>query len=232
MTCGIYKLNFNGTDKVYIGKSVNIEYRFTGHLRSFKRGEASKKMRNAYEQYGTPTLSILLECKECDLNINEINLVKQYNAIDDGFNTHDPSLGIIFYGRGDLNPRAKYSNAKIIECFDMLVDYPDMLFQEIADITGVPRGSISMIAHSGGHKWLAEYNPSKYAVLLASIGNRKTSCKSAKNQGIEYPVLISPDSKCYNVTNVREFAREHGLDQSALGRVLNKKAKTHKGWHL
>lgn len=232
MTCGIYKLNFKGTDKAYIGKSVNIEYRFTGHLRSFKRGEASKKMRNAYEQYGPPTLSILLECKEDDLSFNENKLIKEYNTIDEGFNTHDPSLGTIVYSRGDLNPRAKYSNAKIIECFDMLVDYPDMLFQEISEITGVTKGTISMIAHSGNHKWLSEYNPGKYATLLAAIGNRKASCKSAKNQGIEYPTLISPDNIPYTVSNVREFARKHGLDQSALGRVLNKKAKTHKGWHL
>jgi len=32
MTIGIYKLVFEGTDKVYIGQSICIEKRFNNHL--------------------------------------------------------------------------------------------------------------------------------------------------------------------------------------------------------
>ena len=38
MTCGIYKLSFLNTKKVYVGQSVNIEYRFLRKIPSgFKR---------------------------------------------------------------------------------------------------------------------------------------------------------------------------------------------------
>ncbi len=38
MTCGIYKLGFNGTDLVYIGQSENIESRYGSHIFNMARG--------------------------------------------------------------------------------------------------------------------------------------------------------------------------------------------------
>lgn len=232
MTCGIYKLVFKNTDKVYVGKSVNIESRFKGHLRSFKRGSSSKKMKDAYALYGYPVLEILEECDESILDYREKFYISSLNATTEGFNSRDTATSRNTSSIGDLNPKSKYSNAKIIECFNLLIDYPDMLFQEISDITGVPKGSINMIAHGGNHKWLSTYSPIRYKLLLSMVGNRKASCKSALNQGIDYPIILSPNNIEYNVNNAREFSRLHGLDQSALGRVLNGKAKTHKGWKL
>lgn len=232
MTCGIYKLIFKNTDKVYVGKSVNIEYRYKGHIRSFKRGESSKKMKDAYELYGEPSLEILEECTELMLDSRENFYISELKATTHGFNSRDTSTGSNITSIGELNHKSKYSNAKIIECFDMLIDYPDMLFQEISDITGVPKGSINMIAHGGNHKWLSIYSPDRYKLLLNMVGNRKASCKSALNQGINYPTILCPKGIEYQVSNAREFARTHELDQSALGRVLNGKAKTHKGWKL
>ena len=232
MTCGIYKLVFNGTDKIYVGKSVNIEYRYKGHLRSFKRGESSKKMKEAYETYGAPNLEILEECQESELDLREIFYIASLNTVSMGFNSRDTATNSNTSSIGELNHKSKYSNAKIIECFDLLIDYPDMLFQEIAEITGIPRGSVSMIAHGGNHKWLKLVYPERYGILIDKVGDRKTSCKSALKQGIEYPIILCPSGIEYKVNNAREFARTHGLDQSALGRVLNGKAKTHKGWKL
>lgn len=37
MTTGIYCLRFKGTDKVYVGQSNNIIYRFNQHIRSLKK---------------------------------------------------------------------------------------------------------------------------------------------------------------------------------------------------
>ena len=135
MTCGIYKLVFNGTDSIYVGKSVNIEYRYTAHLRSFKRGESSKKMKDAYETFGAPKVQVLEECDESELDIKELFYISSLNTVKMGFNSRDTATNSNTTSIGELNHKSKYSNAKIIECFNLLIDYPDMMFQEISEIT-------------------------------------------------------------------------------------------------
>ena len=39
MTCGIYKLVFNGTAKIYIGQSLNIESRYRDHVYFLNKNE-------------------------------------------------------------------------------------------------------------------------------------------------------------------------------------------------
>ena len=41
---------------------------------------------------------------------------------------------------------------------------------------------------------------------------------------------ISPEGKEFVFTNIKEFARINGLCDTHVGRCLNGKAKTHKGW--
>jgi hypothetical protein len=48
----------------------------------------------------------------------------------------------------------------------------------------------------------------------------------------KYPPVESPYGKVYTVTNACAFAREHGLDDGALNKVLRSKAYSHKGWRL
>ena len=61
MTCGIYKLDFNGIC-VYIGQSIDIETRYSTHLRLLRSGNHTKQLLDAYNKYGLPRLKILKEC--------------------------------------------------------------------------------------------------------------------------------------------------------------------------
>jgi predicted GIY-YIG superfamily endonuclease len=67
MTSGIYKLKFEGTSKVYIGQSVNIEKRFKEHIRSLKNRTSAKKLLSGFDTFGHPSIVILEECKDKDL---------------------------------------------------------------------------------------------------------------------------------------------------------------------
>ena len=232
MTIGIYKLNFIGTDKVYIGQSNNMEYRYKGHLRSFIDKSASIKMQEAYSLYSNPTYSILIECVEEDLDINENEAIDIFDSVTNGFNSLSSSCKFISNQYGSNNARAIHSNETIIKVFNILIDNPDMLYKDIETLTGVSYGTINMIAHGGNHKWLAKEYPDKYSALLDRVGKRKNTCRSAKAQKISYPEIISPEKIIYTISNAREFAREHNLDQSALLRLLKGIAKTHKGWKL
>ena len=51
MTTGIYQLVFKGTDKVYIGQSIDIEHRYKGHISCLQLGKGVSKLQNAYNIY-------------------------------------------------------------------------------------------------------------------------------------------------------------------------------------
>lgn len=42
--------------------------------------------------------------------------------------------------------------------------------------------------------------------------------------------LIDPNGEVYATTNIKEFAREHGLDQGTLSKIVHGVRKNHKGW--
>lgn len=69
-TCGIYKLIFCNYGQ-YIGKSINIEKRYTEHLLKLQKGVHTKSMQKAYDISGIPILKILQVCHKDWLTILE-----------------------------------------------------------------------------------------------------------------------------------------------------------------
>lgn len=62
---GIYKLTCSITDKVYIGKSVNIKNRLYAHKHCHKKSRGESYLRNAIMKYGWESFSIeILETVE------------------------------------------------------------------------------------------------------------------------------------------------------------------------
>lgn len=232
MTTGIYALKFSGTDKVYIGKSRNIEKRFSDHKYSFKNNKASIKMQEAYRELGIPTLEILCECSIEELNKYENEAIEIFNSFNNGFNSLEFAEDMPFPdNKGEKHGRAKYTNEQIIEVFNLLVNNQEKSFKEIEDITKVLIGTIERISCLKNHIWLEQEFPEEYNILKSLKGTRNKS-KTAKDMGIKYPIIKSPEGIQYTVENTNKFAREHKLNQSNLCRLLNKKQTTHKGWKL
>lgn len=154
MTTGIYKLTFDGTDKVYIGQSIHIETRFSKHLLDMGKGTASKKLQEAFYQYGKPILHILLECSAEDLNESEIEAISLYKAIEGGFNTQigGGDFPILY---GETNPYSKYSNAQILEIFNYLLENREVSLKIVSARLNFPISTIKNIANGYGHKWLS-----------------------------------------------------------------------------
>lgn len=231
MTIGIYCLHFEGTDKVYIGKSKHIEERYRDHLYYFRLGKATEKLQKAYNDFGTPKLEVIFECQEKELYLAEIEAIEIYNSYLEGFNsTRGGELG----GRGKQGPEhssAKYTKEQILKCFNLLV-HSSMLFKDIENNTGVTVPNINKIAAGTRHTWLKELFPIEYTIMINKKGNRNTNTHSAIAKGIVYPVLLSPEGKKFNVTNTRAFARENNLDAGNLGKVLRKQVSQCKGWRL
>ncbi len=230
MTIGIYKLNFKGTDKVYIGQSKNIESRFNSHISALRAGYSTKKLLEAYNSFGTPTIEILCECRIEELNDFENETIEIYNAVDNGFNA-SYTAGNYPPNPGQLNSQSIYDNSKIIEVFLLLIQ--NIPCEIISNKTGVKISTIHSISSCHNHKWLATKYPEEYNILLNRKGrNTADEVLSAKARGIIYPEIVSPDGISYSITNLNKFARDHNLNVGNLRSVLIKERHTHKGWHL
>jgi predicted GIY-YIG superfamily endonuclease len=91
MTKGIYQLSIPGCDKVYIGRSKDIEKRYSQHLRMLRTGKHhNPALRRAFQ--GELICTILLEgnasavCEQRELNKIPRNLqFNFYEGVDDGW---------------------------------------------------------------------------------------------------------------------------------------------------
>lgn len=237
MTIGIYKLNFPGTDKVYIGQSVNIEKRYTQHKLDIVTGRASSKMLEAYKVYGLPELEILCECASSELDNLEEEAIQVFNSVDNGFNTFTYCNEAPVF-KGPDHGNAKFSKAQIIAAAEMLAN-PIWTFSEIEKKTKVSIATIASISSLSVHIWLSEEYPEIFNTIaslkntrLAGGAIRRGDKISAKNRGIVYPKIKSPDGELYTVENAYAFARQHGLRGNHLTEVLNGHRKSHMGWKV
>lgn len=224
MTCGIYKLVFEGTDKVYIGQSIDIEDRFKRHLYAMNKGTSVPKVQEAFILYGTPKLEVLSECDSTDLDDFEIETISIYNSINNGFNSLSGGSRLI----GTNNPSARYT---VEDYYNVLVllGTPGIPWKKISKDTGVSEYTISHISAKESHLWLKEAFPVEYAKLELI---HSTGRNSAYMQGIFYPYIVSPEGIVYEVKCPTHFAKEHKLLQPKLHEVLTGSRDTHRGWHL
>lgn len=239
MTCGIYLLGFNNTDKVYVGQSKHIETRFAEHLYKLKIGKASVKLQEAYVLYGIPKVEIILECSEDELDTSENEAIEIFNSVLHGFNTLSlaqqmPSPN----NSGELSGRSVYSNSQIEEVFWVLYNNCTINFSEISDDFNIHISTIRGISSGRAHTWLKDKYPKEYEVLMSYKGNRVRTeehllgigeANSSLRKGIMYQI-VSPEGTLFNIDNVRAFAREHNLNQGNLHNVLSGRKKSIKGW--
>lgn len=222
MTVGIYKISFKNTDKVYIGQSLNIETRWNSHLSELKNNKGSIKLQEAYRIYGIDKLQIILECDIAELDLAEKEAIEIYNSCENGFNSLPDARAPIMYG--EQNPNALENNQKYIDVLKLLVQQnPTFSKKEISNITGVSIYIINHIAALESHTWLKEILPVEYKKLQ----NQKTI---PFYRGTQYPKLISPEGIEYEVINITQFAKTHGLLQPKITEVMKGTRNHHKGW--
>lgn len=229
---GIYILRFRGTDKVYIGQSINIENRFAAHCSKLRRGIGHKKLQIAYGLYGEPQLEVLMECLEEELDTLENEAIDIFNSVDYGFNICATAGGGCKL-LGEDAGNSKYSNESIEQSFLLLVNKSGLTTPQISEITKVSKDTIYAISSGKVHLWLKDKYPIEYSIL---VSNKPTSRfgkgKTLKERGITYPKIISPEGIKYQVDNTSTFAKEHKLNNGHLVQVLKGQEKQHKGWRL
>ena len=230
MTIGIYRLIFNGTDKCYIGQSINIEHRYKQHINSLLVGKANNKMQEAYVLFGLPILDILCECSSTELDKTETEAIEIFDSVNNGFNIY-PSASTTPSYRGQEHPRSKHTNQEILNVAKLLSCSTNTGL-EISKITGVSLDIIQDIASLDSHGWIQDENPELYQKLVNLHGKRKNPRDAAK-RGIVYPAVVSPSGIIYShISNLKKFCEEHNLHRSNFRRMLRGKNKVCAGWKL
>lgn len=195
MTCGIYKLEFNGTEQVYIGQSLNIERRYIDHCSLMRNNKASLRLNNAHLKYGIPRLKILTTCTIWELDALEDEYISEYDSVNTGFNVkHEHGHRSIRKGE-DIS---KCSNEDIREIFFYLQNMPELSISDIANILNIPTHIVAPISCGRTHRWLIdevgeeEYNRVIYN-KYKRVGELNTS-SIYTNEEIENMFLMHCDS--------------------------------------
>jgi group I intron endonuclease len=97
---GIYCIENIINNKKYIGKSIDISYRFTGHKRDLHENRhPNPYLQYSYNKYGIKNFNfyILEKCEKDSLAIKEIHFIKKYKTKnrDFGYNLTDGGEGTL-----------------------------------------------------------------------------------------------------------------------------------------
>ena len=89
--CGIYMIKNKVNNKVYIGKSVDINVRLRNHKSYLNNNiHINKHLQHAWNKYGKENFDFLIveECAHSDLNDKEVYYIQMYKSYDDrhGYN--------------------------------------------------------------------------------------------------------------------------------------------------
>lgn len=85
----IYILRNKINDKLYIGQTSEkrVERRIKNHISKAIAGDNKQKIHKAIRKYGPNNFEkYYIECKEEDLDYLEIELIKRFNSIENGYN--------------------------------------------------------------------------------------------------------------------------------------------------
>ena len=240
MTVGIYALKFDGTNKVYIGQSTNIEYRFTAHLNTLKQNRAPKKLQDAYNLFGTPRLEIVCVCSKPELDSAENDAIEIFDSYSNGSNTFRKEGGSMRSTGGLLHPNSKYTRLTLLKVFVLLYKYPDLTYANIASRLKVNQYLVNNIALGTHHLWLKQEYPMEFECMLRNKEYRKKfNVKSLEKETGKIAKLQAPDGTVYEVNNIRQFCmKTHPFStnpdsaRSSLGKVIKGVKPSHLGWTL
>ncbi len=120
---GIYLIRNTVNNKIYIGQSKNIKWRWMKH-RCELRGNrhANVHLQNAWNKYGEKAFvfEVVEEYAPKNLNDREVYWIKKYNSISNGYNLNIGGDGISGYkhSNDEINKMRASHNPKTILQFD------------------------------------------------------------------------------------------------------------------
>lgn len=189
---GIYLFRNTINNKVYIGKSIDLENRYLSHLRNYTNenlDDYDTKFYRALRKYGFHNFDYnILEQQsfytEEELNEKEIYYISYYNATDDNF-----GYNIQKGGKDTAVPR-KLTEAQILAIKQEIIS-SSISFEEIAQKFSVSCSMISMI--NSGKAWpnIGEHNfPLRENCYIKNIGGHNPNAIFSDEEIIQIRLLF------------------------------------------
>lgn len=208
---GIYIITCLPTGKIYIGSANDIPQRFRAHLSELRNDRHSNSyLQRAWNKHGEAAFTFeTLEL--CDPD----RLVAREQYWLDTLQSYQRHIG--------FNIRPTANNAK--HAAESLIKMS--VWQVGKKMSAEARLKMS-IAGKGKKKTLEH----RAKIAQGNIGHRHTPESKAKmsySSGWDW-IVTTPTGQEIKVHNMRQFCRENGLDQAAMGKVAMGKRPHHKGW--
>lgn len=223
----IYKIENVINGKKYIGQTTKStpQQRFNEHLHYLRNGtHRNKHLQRAWNKDGESNFRfvILKECKDrSELNIEEERLIRErgdYNIAPGGDNTETSLETRIKIGKA--NQRKPYPlivdpNGNIHKIEPTLEEFCRIHNLIAPDLRAVIAGRINYC--SGWH--------------LPSTKISMDDARSLSHRDEPFPIVVDPNGKEYQITNLRKFCRDYNLGDHFKGMVRGKRQQ-YKGWHI
>lgn len=228
MITGIYKLSNNTNGKIYIGSSIDIDFRWRQHRNapSSLIGRALKKYSHEgfeWEVVEETTTELLLEREQYYLDTLQPFGDKGYNLATVAGNT----LGV---------PCSDDTKQKISEAnMGKFVGSNSVKAKTTTFMS--PEGELVVFLSIG----LGSRERGLHIARMAEVARGKRrhyrgwTCPDAP-EWIPAPrcnhIVVSPDGIEYRMTNIKEFSLENNLNANSMRQVASERQKQHKGWRL
>lgn len=211
---GVYQIRCVANDKIYIGSSVDLRTRWAFHCGSLRRGDHSNRyLQAAWDKYGENAFDFtILEY------VSDDELLEVEQAWIDRTDCTIRSVGF------NISTKAAYPSLLNVKVWEGFID-PD----------GNPVPAITNL-----HEFCRQHNLTATAMATLAKGVRKlkshkgwTHRNSVRQRDYikTYEGFIDPDGNPVPpITNMAEFCRQHGLDNTHMTAVLNGRILSHQGW--
>lgn len=210
---GVYQIRCIPTGKIYIGSAVNLRSRWCQHRSTLQRGEhRNPHLQQAWLKYGETNFefSVLEYVSRDDLLAAEQRWINTTKCIDReiGFNAY-PVAG----SPGDANAKVWHG-------------FVDPKGDDVV-ITNMEEFCRQNDLHSHSMRRLA----SGKSKLRTHKGWSHHNSVRQRNYIKTYEGYIDPEGNSVEpITNLAEFCRRHGLDNTHMLAVANGRICSHRGW--
>lgn len=197
MVCGVYKIGFSNTNKVYIGSSKDIEKRFKQHRAMLEADcHHSYKLQEYYNQNkALVSYTIVEECEEYLRTTIEANFINKHNSISNGFNVAQVQHA--------YNPELEAMNS-LIHMPAVLPLYSKFLSSEYSTTIAVVASYIKFnydLCFKNGLKYGETYEAISKNTNI-SVSTIRSAIRELKDTGI---ILVNKEGSVHNM-NYYEFS--------------------------
>jgi group I intron endonuclease len=210
---GVYQIRCIPTGKVYIGSAVNLRDRWYRHRKSLSRGtHRNRYLQNAWDKYGSQSFEFeILEY----VDVSHLLLAEQKWI--DSTSCTDRTIGFNLYNIAG-SPGQSFA-----QTWEGFID-PDNNERTITNLHEFCR--------KNGLSFNAMHRLAKgQSKLKAHKGWTHRNSVRQRDYIKTYEGFIDPEGNAVGIiTNLAEFCREHGLDNTHMLAVMNGRICSHRGW--